>query len=243
MNATVPATRSELVCVVLSGGMDSTTLMAHYAASGNGLLAVTVDYGQRHRREIDAARDVAKYYGAGHIVVDLTDYGQLLVGSALTDPDVDVPEGHYAEESMRATVVPNRNAVLANIAVGIAVSRGASVVGMGMHGGDHAIYPDCRPEFVHALDRLVQLGNDGHHPPRIDAPFLRWTKTNIVQLAIDLRAPLGMSWSCYQGDNIHCGVCGTCYERREAFREAGVTDPTTYRDAVTEFAPPSGSPA
>ncbi|NUT47304.1 MAG: 7-cyano-7-deazaguanine synthase QueC [Saccharothrix sp.] len=227
-----------VVVVVLSGGMDSTTLMAHYAALRRSIVAVTVDYGQRHRREIDSARRVAEHYGAVHQVVDLSGFGALLGGSALTDSAVDVPEGHYAEHSMRATVVPNRNAVLANVAVSIAVARRAGVVALGMHSGDHFIYPDCRPAFVEALRGLVAVANEGFPTPEVQAPFMTWTKAEIAAHGVALGAPLELSWSCYKGGDVHCGVCGTCYERREAFRDAGVADPTGYLDATTTFAAP-----
>jgi 7-cyano-7-deazaguanine synthase len=233
-----PAYEPAPVVVVLSGGMDSTTLTAHYAALGRKIIALTVNYGQRHRREIESARFMARHYDAEHHVVDLSAVGAMLAGSALTDPSVEVPDGHYAEETMRATVVPNRNAILANVAIGLAVARRASVVALGMHSGDHFIYPDCRPEFVEAVDRLALVANEGFSAPHVEAPFLRWTKTEIAAYGTRLGAPLDQSWSCYRGADIHCGTCGTCYERRESFRDAQVPDPTDYLDNVTEFAAP-----
>lgn len=224
--------------VVLSGGMDSTTLMAHYAALGYGLIAVTVDYGQRHRKEIESARVIAAHYGARHHVVDLSGFGSVLAGSALTDDSVSVPDGHYAEESMRATVVPNRNAVLANVAVSVGVAHRAGTVALGMHAGDHFIYPDCRPAFLDALGELVKAANEGFPTPSVVAPFITWSKSDIAAHGTRLGAPLERSWSCYKGGERHCGTCGTCYERREAFREAGLSDPTDYLDAVTRFAAP-----
>ncbi|MFI1015138.1 7-cyano-7-deazaguanine synthase QueC [Streptomyces sp. NPDC020965] len=224
--------------VVLSGGMDSTTLMAHYAALGCDLVAVTVDYGQRHRKEIDAARWIADHYGATHHVVDLSGLGAVLGGSALTDDSVAVPDGHYAEQSMRATVVPNRNAVLANVAVSVGVAHRAGVVALGMHAGDHFIYPDCRPEFHEALRQLVKVANEGFPTPSVEAPFITWSKADIARHGSRLGAPLADSWSCYKGGDRHCGTCGTCYERREAFQVAGVVDPTDYLDDVTRFAAP-----
>ncbi|MEU3342350.1 7-cyano-7-deazaguanine synthase QueC [Streptomyces sp. NPDC006668] len=224
--------------VVLSGGMDSTTLMAHYAALRYQLVAVTVDYGQRHSKEIDSARAVAAHYDARHHVVDLSGFGSVLTGSALTDDSVRVPDGHYAEQSMRATVVPNRNAVLANVAASVAVAERAGTLALGMHAGDHFIYPDCRPAFLKALGELVAVANEGFPTPNVDAPFITWSKSDIAAHGTLLGAPLAVSWSCYKGGERHCGTCGTCYERREAFREAGLTDPTDYLDAITEFAAP-----
>lgn len=214
--------------VVASGGMDSTAAMALYAARRHQLTAVTLNYGQRHVREIDAAADVARFYGAEHVVADLPGLGQLLAGSSLTSLDMDVPFGHYAEPSMAATVVPNRNAILANVAVGIAVARKADAVALGVHSGDHPIYPDCRPAFIDALNVCVREATDGYHTPAVEAPFVHWTKTEVAAVAHQLGAPLGLTWSCYLGGEVHCGRCGTCYERREAFSEAGVPDPTEY---------------
>ncbi|WSQ14931.1 7-cyano-7-deazaguanine synthase QueC [Streptomyces sp. NBC_01231] len=224
--------------VVLSGGMDSTTLLAHFAALRFKLVAVTVDYGQRHRKEIDSARRIARHYGAEHHVLEVAGFGTLLSGAALTDAQVAVPDGHFAEEAMRATVVPNRNAVLANLATSVAVARRADMVALGMHAGDHFIYPDCRPAFVDALRHLVAVANEGFTTPRVEAPFMTWSKADIARHGVRLGAPLEMSWSCYKGGAIHCGTCGTCYERREAFRETDLLDPTEYVDGVTRFAAP-----
>ena len=220
-----------LAVVSLSGGMDSSTLLA-YQLRTHTVLALSFDYGQRHVRELEAAYDVAAHYGVEHHVVDLRSVGALLVGSALTDESVTVPEGHYAEDTMRATVVPNRNAIMANIAVGIASARGAEEVVLGVHAGDHAVYPDCRPEFVHALQVCVDAALDGFHIPKIVTPFVSMTKAEIAGLAFEMDVPLGLTWSCYQGGERHCGCCGTCVERAEAFHLAGVPDPTEYADPV-----------
>lgn len=229
-------TAKGLAVVSLSGGMDSTTLVGWYRHLAYPVLALSADYGQRHRdREIQAAAKVAHHYQVEHDVVDLRHVGGLLTGSALTDPAVDVPEGHYAWETMKATVVPNRNSILASILVGVGVARGAELVAMGMHAGDHAVYPDCRPRFVEALARLVEIANDGFGPPRIEAPFIHMSKTQIASTAARIGAPLHLSWSCYVGGKRHCGRCGTCYERREAFRDAGLDDPTEYEDATTVY--------
>jgi 7-cyano-7-deazaguanine synthase len=216
------------VVVVASGGLDSTAAIALHHAAGDTITAVTVNYGQRHVREIRAARNVAAHYLIDHVIVDLADLGQVLTGSALTDPSVPVPHGHYAAPAMAATVVPNRNAILANVAVGVAVARKADAVVLGIHAGDHPIYPDCRPVFVDALAACVQVATDGYHTPRVEAPFVWWTKTAIARFAARLAAPIDLTWSCYEGGDVHCGRCGTCVERREALRDAGVADPTPY---------------
>lgn len=218
-----------LAVLSFSGGMDSTTLAAHYARKEYNLLLLSFNYGQRHRaRELEAAAGIAGYLGAEHHVVDLSTLALLLPGSSLTDVTVDVPDGHYADESMKSTVVPNRNAIMASVALGIASARGAELVGLGIHAGDHAVYPDCRPEFVDALRELAAVALKGMHAPQIVTPFVGMTKTEIAAHAERIGAPVHMSWSCYKGGAVHCGTCGTCTERREAFADAGLTDPTEY---------------
>lgn len=218
-----------LAVLSFSGGMDSTTLAARYKTKGYDLLLLSFNYGQRHRRrELDAASQIAGYLGAEHRIVDLSSIAPLLPGSSLTDPAVDVPDGHYAEESMKSTVVPNRNAIMANIAIGAASARGAALVGLGVHAGDHAVYPDCRPEFVEALEALAVTALAGFNTPKIATPFVTWSKTEIASYAQRIGAPVHLSWSCYKGGTKHCGLCGTCVERREAFADALVPDPTEY---------------
>ncbi len=229
-----------LAAVVLSGGLDSTTLLAHYVDAGYRVLAVSVDYGQRHVRELDAAHKVAELYDADFLLVDVPALGEVLEGSALTDANVDVPDGHYAEASMRRTIVPNRNAVLINIAAAAAMAAGAKVVAVGVHAGDHWVYPDCRPAAIAAIGAALATANDGLHPPALEAPFIGWSKEEIVAHGHALAAPLFLTWSCYQGGARHCGRCGTCQERREAFVRARVPDPTDYADATTVFPAPEG---
>jgi len=159
-------------------------------------------------------------------LVDLRALGALLPGSALTDPSVEVPEGHYEAESMKATVVPNRNAIMLSIAFGIAAAEGATGVAAGFHAGDHAIYPDCRPMFVDRFAAMQLASLD--YPISLYTPFLYKSKADIVKEGTLLRVPFGLTWSCYRGGELHCGKCGTCVERREAFQLAGVDDPTEY---------------
>jgi 7-cyano-7-deazaguanine synthase len=218
--------------VLLSGGLDSTVLATHMRAQGDVVNAVSIHYGQRHSRELDAARDVAAAIGIRHDVVDLSVLRDHLSGSALTDDAVDVPEGHYAEDTMRATVVPNRNAIMLSVAVGVAVARGFNRVATAVHAGDHFVYPDCRPEFTAAIDRASRLGTAGFGDVQVYAPFVSWSKADIAAWGHSIQAPIAASWSCYQGGDRHCGRCGTCVERHEAFRIAGVTDPTVYADAT-----------
>jgi 7-cyano-7-deazaguanine synthase len=218
-------------CVaVVSGGLDSAVLAHHLDADGWALRLVSFDYGQRHRVELEHATAMASGLGAPHDVVDLRSVGALLSGSALTDDAVDVPEGHYTEESMKATVVANRNAIFAMVATGVAVAEGAGAVGLGVHAGDHAIYPDCRPPFVAAAEHLAKVANEGFVAESFQllAPFLAWSKADIVRRGAELGVPFEGTWSCYKGGTRHCGACGTCVERREAFELAGVEDPTEY---------------
>lgn len=220
---------------VLSGGMDSTVL----AYLANGLYErvdlVSIDYGQRHRTELDFAARTAERLGARHDIVDLSGVRTLLTGSALTD-DVEVPHGHYAADNMATTVVPNRNATLVSIAYMAAVARRADAVLVGVHAGDHFVYPDCRPDFVGQLGVALQTGNEGVAQPVLKAPFVHNTKTDICRLGAALSVDWTLTWSCYEGGSVHCGRCGTCVERREAFRDAGVEDPTEYQDREFAFA-------
>jgi len=221
-------TRHRAVAIV-SGGMDSVTL-AHLLAIDYDLTLVSVDYGQRHSKELAFAAEAADRLGAEHHVVDLTSVTKLLTGSALTDPEVPVPHGHYAEPTMRATVVPNRNATMLDVATAVAVAQGASAVATGVHAGDHAVYPDCRPEFIAAYQAMVLVANEGFLADGFEvlAPFVHQSKADIAALGDQLGVPWARTWSCYEGGEHHCGRCGTCVERIEAFELAGVNDPTEY---------------
>lgn len=236
---------------LLSGGLDSTTLAYYLRSKGyREIIALSFDYGQRHKKELRAAQEIADLLDAEHHIITLgvADDGwatrplSVLLGkNALTDSAVPVPDGHYAEDNMKVTVVPNRNAIMLSIAYGVAVARGAELVAFAAHSGDHRIYPDCRPEFVEALGRALELGNEWADPlPRIEGPFLNTDKAEIVREASRLQVPFVQTWSCYKGGDSHCGTCGTCYERREAFEQAGIHDPTPYLDNHTRYAAPAG---
>lgn len=224
-----------MIVTICSGGLDSVTLVAYLAEQGHAQQLVAFDYGQRHRKELEYASAAAQRHNYRFDVVQLARLGPLLSGSALTDARVAVPEGHYADESMKATVVPNRNAIMLSIATGLAVARGAQGVAIGVHAGDHPVYPDCRPEFVDALDAAMRLGTAGFHIKEwtgLLAPFVTSSKADIVCIGAELSVPFEQTWSCYNGAELHCGRCGTCVERREAFELAGVVDPTIYRRAA-----------
>ncbi|QDL94983.1 7-cyano-7-deazaguanine synthase QueC (plasmid) [Paroceanicella profunda] len=215
--------------VVCSGGLDSVSLAQMVAAEGRLSRLVSFDYGQRHAKELGFAAATATRLGVPHHVIDMRAIGAALTGSALTD-DIDVPDGHYAEETMRITVVPNRNAIMLAIAFGVAAAEGDALVATAVHGGDHFIYPDCRPAFTEAFDRMQRAALDGYADVRLSTPFVHRTKADIVTEGARHGTPFAETWSCYKGGARHCGRCGTCVERREAFHIAGVADPTVYDD-------------
>lgn len=215
--------------VVCSGGLDSVSL-AHLMADENRLTRlISFDYGQRHRKELDCAAACAVRLQVPHHVIDLRSVGAALTGSALTD-DVDVPDGHYAEETMKTTIVPNRNAIMLTIAFGLAAAQGDDAVAAAIHSGDHFIYPDCRPGFAKAFDAMQRAALDGYADIVLDTPFVHSSKAEIVAQGARVATPFAETWSCYKGGKMHCGRCGTCVERREAFHLAGIADPTDYSD-------------
>lgn len=219
--------------VLLSGGMDSSTALYHMRAKGFEVYPISFDYGQRHRRELEAATRVASEVGVGerHRIVDIGFVREFGLKSALVNDAHEVPHGHYAQENMRVTVVPYRNPLMLLIAFQYAASIEARFVGAAVHAGDHDIYPDCRPLFIDEFKKMVsaammELG------PRIGlfTPFLYSTKMQIAQEGVRLQVPWHLTWSCYEGGPIHCGKCGTCVERLEALDLAGAEDLTEYAD-------------
>jgi len=217
------------VIAIVSGGLDSVTLAHQFQAEGHALHLLAFDYGQRHRRELPFARECAARLNAEFTLVDLSSLKALLKGSALTD-DIAVPHGHYEAPSMSATVVPNRNAIFLAVAYAAAVAQNAQFVATGVHAGDHAIYPDCRPQFIDSFDKMQRVAVEGCGDPQLSliAPFVHLKKHDIVAIGARLRVPFAQTWSCYEGGEIHCGRCGTCVERREAFALAHFPDPTIY---------------
>ncbi|SLN51645.1 7-cyano-7-deazaguanine synthase [Roseovarius albus] len=215
--------------VICSGGLDSVSLAHRVAAEHELCGLLSFDYGQRHAKEVEFAADCAKRLGVPHKVVDIRSIGAALSGSALTD-DIDVPDGHYAEETMKITVVPNRNAIMLAIGFGMAAAQQADAVAVAVHGGDHFIYPDCRPGFINAFQAMQTEALDGYADVQLYAPYVNISKAQIVEDGVKHNTPFGATWSCYKGGDRHCGRCGTCVERREAFHLAGVADPTEYAD-------------
>lgn len=217
--------------VVLSGGLDSTVCMAVAREDGaEQLLAVTFDYGQRHRIELDRAAAVAAAYGAEHLIVaiDMRGWG----GSALTDASIDVPPANAGADrgdgSIPVTYVPARNLIFLSLAAGIAEARGADALYLGVNALDYSGYPDCRPEFVDAFRAAAALGlkrGVEGDPLDVRTPLVDATKADIVRLGVDLGAPLHLTWSCYRGGPGPCGDCDSCALRAKGFAEAGILDP------------------
>ena len=215
------------IAVIFSGGMDSTTMLYQLLDQGHSLKAIGFDYGQRHVVELDAAQQIANKAGVDYQTIDLSGLGPLIGGqSSQLNPDVQVPDGHYTEESMKATVVPNRNMIMLSIAVAHAIAIDFDAVAYGAHAGDHTIYPDCRAEFVQAMKTVIGLCD--WKSIQLLTPFIDIAKSEIAAMGNKLGVPFAMTWSCYKGGNQHCGTCGTCVERREAFTLAGLDDPTLY---------------
>ena len=217
--------------VVLSGGLDSTVCMALAAREPGGPpLALTFDYGQRHRSELDRAAGIAGHYRSDHLVVqlDTTAWG----GSALTDPSIAVPTGDPAGggggPAIPVTYVPARNSIFLAVALGVAEARELDSVWIGVNAIDYSGYPDCRPEFIEAFRSVAGTGQkrgvEGD-PIGIRTPLINRTKADIVRLGLDLDAPLALTWSCYQGGDRPCGTCDACRLRAQGFEEAGVADP------------------
>jgi 7-cyano-7-deazaguanine synthase len=214
------------VVVIYSGGMDSYTVLHAAVRRGHEVHALTFDYRQRHRREIECTRKVCAELGVPHKVVRVC-LDELADHSALTG-DMAVPHGHYEEETMKQTVVPNRNMVLLSLAGAYAVNIDADAIWYGAHGGDHAIYPDCRPDFISAVNKALQLGN--WHEVSIVAPFSHLDKTGILRIGKSYGLDYADTWTCYEGGEKACGKCGSCQERLEAFTACGMIDPIPYEE-------------
>ena len=210
--------------IIVSGGMDSITLL--YACADRIAVGVSFDYGSNHNaREIPFARLHCERLGIEHITIPLDFMARYFKSSLLQGAEA-IPEGSYADENMKSTVVPFRNGIMLAVAIGLAESRGLKHVMMANHGGDHAIYPDCRPEFVEAMSEAARTGT--YPGITLLCPFTHLTKADIARKGRELGIDYSETWSCYKGGEKHCGRCGTCVERREALAEAGIEDTTAY---------------
>lgn len=216
----------ETLVVLVSGGMDSVVVLHHAAAEQEVIAGLSFDYGSKHNhREIPFAKHHCESLGIPHQTIRL-DFMEQVFRSALLRSGGAVPEGHYEEESMKQTVVPFRNGILLAIAAGFAESQGAKGVVIAAHAGDHAIYPDCREPFMEAMGSAMSLGT--YAEVRLLRPFITLRKEDIAARGAALGVDFSKTWSCYKGGETHCGKCGTCVERKEAFHLAGLPDPTVY---------------
>jgi 7-cyano-7-deazaguanine synthase len=214
--------------VLLSGGMDSVSVLYDVARSHEVVATLSFDYGSKHNpKELPYARWHSERLSVRNYVVNLGFMGGLFSSDLLASGGA-IPDGHYEEASMKKTVVPFRNGIMLSIAGGMAESVGAQYVAIAAHAGDHAIYPDCRESFMQAMGDAIRLGT--YAEVRILRPFIDLKKAQIARRGHDLGVDFSQTWSCYKGGEIHCGSCGTCVERREAFELAGIPDPTTYTD-------------
>lgn len=226
------------VAVLVSGGMDSVVALHAVHEEHEVVVALSFDYGAKHNhREIPLARHHAEKLGVPHEVIELGFMNELF-RSNLLQSGGEIPEGHYEETNMKATVVPFRNGIMLAIAAGLAESRGAEGLVIAAHSGDHAIYPDCREEFMAAMGDAITLGT--YENIRLIRPFISLRKEEIAVRGSELGVDFAQTWSCYKGGEIHCGKCGTCVERREAFQVAGLTDPTEYLETGDLPASPAG---
>ena len=209
---------------IVSGGMDHTTLL--YDRRDELALAISFDYGSNHNaREIPYAEMHCKRLGIEHITIPLDFMHKYFRSSLLEGADA-IPEGHYADENMKSTVVPFRNGIMLAVAAGVAESRNLTKLLIANHGGDHTIYPDCRPEFISAMDSATNAGT--YIGVRVVAPYTNITKGDIARIGKKLGIDYAETWSCYKGGEKHCGKCGTCVERKEALAYAGIEDTTEY---------------
>ncbi len=219
--------------VLLSGGLDSATALAIAKEKGFDIVALTFDYGQKHKRELESARKIAKHFNAKeHLVVPL-DLGKLM-RSSLTQKSMSIPLDRTGEEmstSIPSTYVPARNIIFLSIAASVAESRGAGSVFIAVNSVDFSGYPDCTPKFISAFQKALDIGTKAGRTGkgvRIETPLIKMTKAQIVREAIRLKVPLELTWSCYRGGKKACGKCDSCQLRLKGFEEAGFKDPLVY---------------
>ena len=219
---------NQYALVVFSGGMDSTTALFWARREFSGISAVSFSYGAKHNaRELAAANIICRKLNIPRLEIPLDFIGKYFHSSLLKSGGA-IPEGAYNESNMASTVVPFRNGIMLAAAAGLAEDAGFSAVILGNHTGDHAIYPDCRPEFIDGMAKAIETGTGGK--VKLLSPFCNMTKGEIAALGAKLGVDFSLTWSCYNGRDRHCGKCGTCRERKDAFREAGLPDPTVYED-------------
>ena len=226
------------VVVLLSGGLDSVTALHHMAATEKVVAALSFDYGAKHNaRELPCAADQCRSLHIPNRIVSLNFMADAFKSDLLKSGGI-IPDGHYEEQSMKKTVVPFRNGIFLSLGTGYAESLGADAIAIAAHAGDHTIYPDCREDFLSPMAQAMEKGT--YAKIKLLRPFVSMDKTAIVRRGVELKIDYGRTWSCYKGGILHCGTCGTCIERREAFLNAGVVDPTSY--VATPPLPPKPTP-
>lgn len=220
---------NEKIVPIISGGIDSTVMLWYFARNKYDIVeTISFIYGQKHHVETDYAEKIMEMFREefsliNHQLVDISNIGEIIAFGALTGKE-DIPKTMYDDVSQRITVVPNRNMIFLSIAAARAITLGASLIGYAAHASDYSVYPDCRPEFIESMDKALILGNLWD-PVHLEAPFKHLSKTEIVKLGIEIKAPLHLTWSCYEGSDRPCLECGTCLERTEAFLENEISDP------------------
>ena len=212
--------------VIYSGGMDSFTVLHRALRQGYDVHALSFHYGQRHARELQVAEQVCRELDISHQLIDIRAIHSSMGNSALTDASRDMPSGDYAPDNLAATIVPNRNMILLSLAIAHAVNIGADICFYGAHGGDHVLYPDCRPEFVERMNAVAAIAH--FEPVRIEAPYLYANKSDILADGLTMGLNYSRTWTCYLGEAHACGQCGSCRERLAAFAANGLTDPIRY---------------
>lgn len=221
--------------IALSGGMDSTTLLYHALNEGFELEAVSFYYGQNHSKEIELAAEHCKTNNIPHRLIDISFLGEIAAKtSSLVQGAEAIPEGNYADENMKSTVVPFRNGIILSILAAIAEAEKCNYILYGAHAGDHAIYPDCRPEFEQAMAQAIKYGT--YEEATMSAPFVHLNKISILERGIKLGVDYSKTWTCYKGGEEPCGKCGSCVERTEAFLENNLRDPLYLSDESWERA-------
>ena len=215
--------------IILSGGIDSTTLLYDIINQGLDVYAVSFNYGQKHSKELDFAAQTCKKLHVPHKIIDISSITAAgIFGDSSLTSDIEIPEGHYEEDVMKSTVVPNRNMIMLSLALAYGISIRSEKIYYGAHAGDHAIYPDCRPSFVQKMQEVARVSH--YYPIEIEVPYLNINKIDIVKRGTELNVDYSLTWTCYKGKEKACGKCGSCVERLEAFRDNGQEDPIPYEN-------------